>query len=61
MSFSSMMLLLSMCSFFFVILFTLEGFSDDGLEGIRIRHQSIVSCLSCGLLTLALFLVFNNL
>lgn len=60
MSFSSMMLILSMCSFFFVTLFTMEGFSDDGLEGIRIRYKSISGSFFCAIITLVLFLMFKT-
>lgn len=60
MSFSSMMLILSMCSFFFVTLFTMEGFSDDGIEGIKIRYRSISGSLFCGIITLVLFFIFKT-
>ncbi|NBK96947.1 MAG: hypothetical protein EOM50_02805 [Erysipelotrichia bacterium] len=60
MSFSSTMLILSMCLFFFVTLFTLEGFSDDGMEGIKLRAHSITGTLICAILTLILFFVFKT-
>lgn len=60
MSFSSMMLIFSMCSFFFVTLFTMEGFSDDGIDGIKIRYRSISGSLICGIITLALFFIFKS-
>lgn len=60
MSFSSMMLILSMCSFFFVTLFTMEGFSDDGMEGIKVRYRSISGASICAVVTLALFFVCKS-
>lgn len=60
MSFSSYMLIFAMCAFFFVSLFTLEGFSDDGMEGIKERYRSISGSLICFFITFILFYITRN-
>lgn len=61
MSLSSICLILSMCSIFFVTLFTLEGYSDDGWQGIRYREKSIIGSLSCFIICFALYLFFGSI
>lgn len=61
MSFSSAMLILSMCSFFFLILFVMEGISDDGAEGIRLRYRSISGSIGIALITLVMFFLTRAL
>lgn len=61
MSFSSAMLILSMCSFFFLILFVMEGISDDGAEGLRLRYRSISGSIGITLITLLMFFLTRAL
>ncbi len=61
MSFSSAMLILSMCSFFFLILFVMEGISDDGAEGLRLRYRSISGSIGIALITLLMFFLTRAL
>ncbi len=60
MSLSSIMLILAMCAFFFVSLFTLEGISDDGMSGIKERYRSISGASICFFIAFVIFLVTSN-
>lgn len=60
MSLSSFMLILAMCAFFFVSLFTLEGISDDGMSGVRERYRSISGAGICFLIAFVLFVLTIN-
>lgn len=58
MSISSVSFVLFLCCMFFVVLFSLEGFSDDGIEGIKQRRVSISGTLSIALFFLMIFIFF---
>lgn len=58
MSVSSVSFILFLCCMFFVVLFFLEGYSDDGIEGIKQRRVSISGTLSIALFFLILFIFF---
>ena len=57
MSLGSISFILFLCAMFFVVLFSLEGYSDDGWEGVKHRKISISGTFSIALIFLMLFVV----
>ena len=48
---------LFLCAMFFVVLFSLEGYSDDGWDGVKHRRGSISGTFAIALLFLLIFII----
>ena len=57
MSLGTTSFILFLCAMFFVVLFSLEGFSDDGWDGVKQRKTSISGTFSIALLFLLIFVM----